>query len=379
MRTPVDIPAPTRDPAPGQVMFVEDFDNGITGMFNDGCGSASIDNNITFNGRPSVRLDPQSNSSTASAGGGGIQLTLGGSADTYTVDGSGTLVGTTTQAGMPSVMTSGYITLTSSSTSPCCTDGNTYLLTYAAATVSGATGAWTITFTGVAVLDIPGTAAASCTTTNVGVATFQACNPNPNATGSPLTSGVVFKRRIDDQFTGTFGWSVWLRPTSKSSATSFTSVVAVSLYNRDGASAWLSRVMIQTAVGMTTAAGWSNDNQILWYVTGVSNSANGFMWVPFAILTTCAFNQHSWDPVSGTWDTAGGWHYVKIVTDFAAATYESIQFDGVRYTSMAGQPIYQIVGDSGAKLMHFSVEHALAQSAARRFWNMAHGVGTIES
>lgn len=373
------LPAPNRDATPGQVMFVEDFANGITGMFNDGCGTASVDNNITFNGLPTVRLDPQGYSSTAGATGGTATLTLGGSQATYTVGGTGTLVGTSTGSAAPTVFgAGGYLVLTSKSGSACTTDGNTYVMTYADAVVGGSTGAWTVTFDGVGILNIPGTAATSCTTANIGSATFQANNPNPNGTGSPVTTGVVFKRRIDDQFSGTFGWSLWLRPTSKSSATSFTSVFCVSLYNRDGASAWLSRVMIQTAVGMTIGGIWSNDNQILWTLTGASNTQTGPTWVPFALLTNTAFNQHSWDPVSGSWDTAGGWHYVKIVTDFVTKTYVSVQFDGLIYTSMAGQSMYQIVGDTGAKLMHFSVEHAMAQSATRRFWNIARCVGTIE-
>jgi len=372
------LPPPDRSHS-GRVLFVEDFRGGATGVYNDGCGSAHVDPEVMFNGLPSLRLDPQGNSSTSSATGGNQQLTLGGSAATYTVGGSGTLVGTTTQAGSPAVDTGGgYIVLNtpSSSASWPTTDGNSYVLTYASAVISGGSGAWTVTFSGVGLAGLPGAPGTSVTTANQGTAVMAACNPNPNGTGSPLTSGVVAKRRICDQFSGRFGHAVWLRPTSKSAATSFTSVVCVSLYNRNGTAAVLGRMMIQTAVGMNPSPGWNNDNQLLWYVT--PGTPVGFKWVPFAFLTRAAFNQHSYDPAAGSWDAAGGWHYAKIVCDFATGQYVSIQFNEQVYTSMAGVPMYSITPDSGAKMMHFSVELAMAQSATRRYWNTARWVGTVE-
>jgi hypothetical protein len=58
--------------------------------------------------------------------------------------------------------------------------------------------------------------------------------------------------------------------------------------------------------------------------------------------------------------------------------YVSYQFNETLYTSLAGVPIYQSTGDTGAKIMHFSVELAMAQSSTRRFFNVAHVVGTAE-
>lgn len=48
----------------GQILFVENFKNCATGMYNDGVGSASRDNEITFAGLPTVRLDPQGNTTS---------------------------------------------------------------------------------------------------------------------------------------------------------------------------------------------------------------------------------------------------------------------------------------------------------------------------
>jgi hypothetical protein len=327
-----------------------------------------------------MRLDPQNNSSTNQATGGNQQLTLGGSPAAYTASSNGTLVGTSSASGSPAVKAGAlnYILLngqTAGATNPT-SDGNSYVLTYTSAVISGGANAWVVTFSGVNLLGLPGTPAASVTTANIGTAVMAVNNPNPNATGSAITNGVVFKRRLDDAFSGRFGHSFWYRPTSKSSASSFTSVFTGSLYNRDGQNFWASRCMIQVAVGMNPGT-WNNDNQLLWYVT--STSTAGFLWVPFAFSRFTGYSQHSWDPVGGSWDLAGGWNQMKIVADFVSLQYVSIQVNDIVYTSMAGVPLYQGIGDTGAKMMHFSVELAQAQSNTRRFWNVANFAGTAES
>ncbi len=55
---------PSRTAGYGRLLFVEDFRHPQNGMHNDGVGSAHRDNEITFNGLPSVRLDPQGNIQT---------------------------------------------------------------------------------------------------------------------------------------------------------------------------------------------------------------------------------------------------------------------------------------------------------------------------
>ena len=370
------VPEPPSRASTGRVLFEENFADGMLGIFNDGCGSASVDHNVRFNGRPSVRLDPQNNSSTASATGGNQQLTLGGSPQAITASSNATLVGTATQAGTPVVKTTGWILLNGLASAGPTSDGNSYVLSYTSAVITGSTGAWIVTFSGVNLVALPGTAGASVTTASIGSAVMAVNNPNPNATGSPLTSGVVLKRRIDDQFSGRFGHEVWYRPTSKSSSTSFTSVFAVSLYNRDGQNYWAARFMPQLAIGMNPGT-WNNDNQLHWFLTGTSTG--GFIWQPLGFATRSGYSQHSWDPVSGSWDRAGGWNYCKIVADFAAKQYVSVQVNEAIYTSgVAGTALYEGVSDTGAKMMHFSVELAQAQSATRRFWNVAKYTGTME-
>lgn len=372
---------PSRGPiqvTSGQVMFVEDFSDAVlSGMFNDGCGSAAYDNNVRFNGKPSVRLDPQGNQMSSSAN--SVQLTLGGSPQTIGAATGATFTGTSSASGSPAIDTAGgYIILNtpSSSGSWQTTSGNSAALSYASGVVSGSTGNWTVTFSGVNLLILPGSPDTSITTQNIGTATMVVNNPSPSPGTSPNTNGVVWKRRVDDQFSGRFGHSAWLRPTSKSSASANTSVISQSLYNRDGTNFTAARLFWQLVIGMNQGAGWNNDNTLLWYLSNAAPVGGLQRWVPFAFSTKAATGQHSWDPVGGTWDRAGVWHYAKIVADFAAAQYVSIQVDETLYTAMAGQPMY-VSSASGAKTMHFSVEFGQT-TGTRRFWNAAKVTGTVE-
>jgi hypothetical protein len=365
-------------PSTGRVLFTEDFSDGILGMYNDGIGSASVDHNIRFNGLPSVRLDPQTVSGTATFTGGNQQLVLGGSAQTITTTPSATLVGTTTQAGTPALAAAGYITLISTTGGAGPTaDGNSYVLSYTSAVVSGVTTAWVVTFSGVKILAIPGTPNTTVTTQNIGTATMACGNPNPNPTGNAQpTASVVFKRRINDQFSGKFGHELWWKPTSKSTVTSATSSFCHRLYNRDGYSGYAGSIYPQSAVGMTRQV-WSNDFMLLWASTGTGSGGSNCTWIPLGFHQG-AFAQHAWDPVGGSWDRAGCWNYSKIILDMSAHAWVSYQFNETLYTSIAGTPVYQSTGDTGAKIMHFSVEAGMAQSSARRFFNVAHIVGTAE-
>lgn len=230
----------------GQILFQEDFARSPLGMFNDGCGSASIDHDVMFNGRPTVRLDPQGNISS----------------------------GTT-----------------------------------------------------------PST--------------------------SPLTTGVVFKRRISDGFSGNFGVECWLRWTSANQTNNV--FTTVSLYNRDGTSAWLSRLWIDTTTG--------SDQATLSYLN------NAGTYTILGTISNQSFTQHQWDPVNGSWDRAGVWHYAKVITDFKNKNYVSIQFDDQVFP-LPGTGVYQLAS-TGAKVMHFSIDYS-QKTATRRFINVANVVGTEE-
>ena len=286
-------------------------------------------------------------------------------------------MGTTTQSASPVLQATGYIMLNSLATGGPTVDGNSYVLSYTSAAVTGSTGAWVVTFSGVQIYNIPGTPNTTVTTQNIGTAVMTANNPNPNPTGNAQPgAGVVFKRRMNDQFSGKFGHELWWKPTSKSAISSATSTFCHRLYNRNGYSGYAGSIYPQSAIGMTRAV-WANDYLLLWYSTGTGSGGSGCVWVPLGFHQG-AFSQHAWDPVQGSWDRAGCWNYSKIILNMSTQQWVSYQFNETLYTSLAGVPLYQSVGDTGAKIMHFSVDLAMAQSSTRRFYNVAHIVGTAE-
>lgn len=361
----------------GQVMFVEGAEDFYAGAFDDGYGSAAVDHNIRFNGRPTMRLDPQgfTTSSTANS----QALTLGGSPQTIGAASNATLVGTSAQAGALAIdLAGGYIVFNAPSSSAPTTSGNSCAFTYTSAVISGATTNWTVTFSGVNLLLLPGAPDTTVTTQNIGTATMVVNQPNPNPGGN--TNGTNFKRRIDDLYTGKYGSAAWVRATSHQAALVSSSMLSMSLYNRDGTNFTATRLFWQVNIGMNPAGGWNNDNQLLWYLDNAAPFGGQQRWVPFAFSNTASMNQHFWDPVGpggSGWDRSGCWSYGKIIADFAALQYVSIQVNGTVYTSMAGRPMY-VTPDSTAKSMHFSVE-AGQSTATRRFWHVAKLTGTAES
>jgi hypothetical protein len=116
-----------------------------------------------------------------------------------------------------------------------------------------------------------------------------------------------------------------------------------------------------------TGGVWNNDNALYWAATG--SSTLGVQWVPLGFATKAASAQHSYDPVGGSWDTAGQWHYVKIVADMYQHQYVSVQLDESVY-SLPSLAMYQGIGDTGAKAMHQSAEFA-ATTSTRRFMSVA--------
>ena len=367
----------------GRVVWEENFDENILGLFNDGIGSAHIDHNIRFNGHPSVRLDPQGISGAANLTGGNQALTIGGSPVTITTTSASTLVTTSAATGSPAAFTFGYILMQSASGNPSTTDANSYVLTYASRVISGSANAWVVTFAGCNILPIPGTPNTTLTTTVGGPC--NACNPQYHPTGSPQPSYMpVFKRRVNDQGGGNWGSELWWKPTSQQSATTATSLFVHRLYTRNGYTYFGGSVMTQFAIGMTRTV-WANDYLLFWYATGSGTSGGGVIWVPLAFACG-AYSQHSWDPVNGTFDRSGCWNFSKIIIDFTpgqagsaggtfGGSYVSFQFNETVYP-LAGS-VYQSTNDTGAKVMHSSAECGRT-TTTRAFFNVAHMVGTNE-
>jgi hypothetical protein len=202
-----------------------------------------------------------------------------------------------------------------------------------------------------------------------------------NPSTGPLTGGVIFKRRVGNLIKGTYAWEGRLRFTSQNNTSNV--LTSVSNYNRSGTSAYYSRIWIDTTTGAT---GTSNPDGSglpwiqLWYL----NSSG--VWTAFGTYNS-RVSDHSWDPVNnpGKMDEAGIWNYWRLVTNFSTSQIVSFQFNDVVWSSAAfptlpnggatqiasigGQGIY-VAADTGARVMHFSVEYSQA-TATRRFINVA--------
>lgn len=250
----------------GGILFMENFRHPRVTMFNDGSGSASRDNTITFpNGNPSLRLDPQG---TVNAGG-------------------------------------------------------------------------------------PGT--------------------------GPATNGVIVKRRLVNLIKGVYAWEGWARFTSQNNTSGIN--FTVSNYNRDGNNAYYSRIWLDTVTG---ASGASNpDGSGLPYVNLLYLNAAG-TWVQFGTYNERVAD-HMWDPFNGPGklDNAGFWFYWRLTTDFTNQKIVSFQLNDViwsgapfpttpgatQQSDLSGKNIY-VAADTGARVMHFSVEYSCSTST-RKFMHVA--------
>lgn len=251
----------------GKILFVEDFRiPGSSGMWNDGVGSASRTTEITFSGQPSLRLDPQGQSSG---------------------------------------------------------------------------------------------------------------NANPGRTAN--TSGVVAKRRIHDGFRGRFGLQMWFRFTSKN----LTSNVrfSMSVYNRDGAQGHHARVWLDPAGNNVPMTASILDGA----ATAAANGATPTIPSGAAVYTLASTSvlqngggSHTYDPVTGSMDKVGGWHYVKMVVDMATKKYVSLRLDGEAQVDLSGYSL-DTTDSAGFAGQHFSVEMFATTSTRPRTIHVAQVIATRES
>ena len=85
---------------------------------------------------------------------------------------------------------------------------------------------------------------------------------------------------------------------------------------------------------------------------------------------------HTYDLATGRLDRAGGWHYVKLVTDMNTKRYVSLQLDGQTPVDISTYQM-DVTSSAGFAGMHFSAEFSATTSTAR-FVNIAQLVGTVE-
>jgi hypothetical protein len=196
---------------------------------------------------------------------------------------------------------------------------------------------------------------------------------SPNRTVA--TNGVVMKRRLHDGFRHRFGVEAWFRMTSLNLTTN--TFFSLSMYNRDGTNAQHARIWLDPNGNNVPMVGRILDGAATVLAGSGTNPASPAVYT--AVVTSVNQNgagTHTYDVPSGRLDRAGGWHWVKLVVDFATLKYVSVQLDGENPVDLSGYTLDTTVS-SGMAGMHHSWELS-ATTSTRRFVNLANVVGTIE-
>jgi hypothetical protein len=358
--------------ASGELLFVDDFRHPMPSYWNDGVGSATRDNDVSFCGLPSLRLDPQGQTFTAVtlSTPTGLAVTPVASGGTFAAGTYFWKVVATNPVGK---------TVGSSEVSAAIALNGSASVTWTA--VAGATGYEVYRSTTTGTETFIATAATN-SYTDTGTTTTGAAIPSSNTTGAPgrtaATTGVVAKRRVLDPFTGRFGVEAWFRMTSQNVNTT-TVFPVMALYNRDGSQAYHGRVWLAPMGNNQPMQAWILDGAAT-QAANPSNPLSGSVsgvWRSVATSTNQnGAGSHTYDPPNGALDRAGAWHHCKLVVDLKNSKYVSVQLDGGAVVDLSAYSL-DVTTTTGAAMMHFSFEFA-ATTSTRRFINVARVIGTAE-
>lgn len=196
----------------------------------------------------------------------------------------------------------------------------------------------------------------------------------PNPLRTAITSGVVVKRRIHDGYRHRFGVEGWFRMSSLNLTSN--TLFSMSIYNRNGTQAHHGRVWLDPNGNNQPLVARILDGAATNAVSG-TNSAGAATYT--AVSTSVLQNgagSHTYDVPSGRLDRAGGWHWVKLVVDFATLKYVSVQLDGESVVDLSSYSL-DVTDTTGFAGMHHSFEFS-ASTSTRRFVNVANMIGTVE-
>lgn len=170
-------------------------------------------------------------------------------------------------------------------------------------------------------------------------------------TSSPLTTGVVWKRRLQfaDHY-GVYGTECWIRWSSTNLSTN--NYTVVNCYNRDGTNGHYGRLWIDTTV----------DPVSLKYLDSTG---------AYVQAGTCNINvpNHMYELLSARIDQAGQWSFVRLVVNFTLWQYVGFQFNDVWY-DLSGIAI-RTISSTGARAMHFGVDLVAKNATVPRYINVA--------
>ena len=170
---------------------------------------------------------------------------------------------------------------------------------------------------------------------------------------SPLTTGVVYKVRLQFPLAHVYSNEFWLRWSSHNNGSNTFTVA--DHYNRDGVNAWLGRIWLDN----------TQDPINCMYLDSAGN------YVQFATLNSFPAT-HMYDPPNGSLDEAGQWTFVRVWVDFTNKKYVGVQVND-NYYDLSAQSIFQL-GSTGARAMHFGVSYA-QKTSTRRYAHIAKHIG----
>jgi len=355
--------------ATGEVLFVEDFRSPVTGVWNDGLGSATRDTTMMFGGLPSLKLNAQGQSGSANTVSAPTSLGV-------TAVGSGGTFAANTYFWKVTAHNNVGETVGSNEVSVAIASNGSANLSWTGSTGAALYKIYRSTTTNTELLVGSSATTAFTDTGTAGGAAIPVANTTACPGRTAATAGVVAKRRVLDGYTGKFGIEGWFRLTSTNLTSNVYPVLA--LYNRDGTSAWHTRVWLNPMGNNTPMQAWILNGA----ATAASNGGSpltgtGAVWTSVATSTTQnGGGSHTYFPKTGGLDKAGGWHHVKLIVDMAAKMYVGIQLDGTTYVDLSAFAMDQTTS-AGAAMMHFSMEFMATTSTARfMHWNRL--IGTSE-
>ena len=359
------------------VLMREDFRNPTPGMWNDGVGGATRDTEITLGGLPTARLDTQAVSGSPPSPAAPtlavpVPSGTGGTfaANTYFwkvtgVVAPGTLIGgpAGTQVAEGAVSTERTVAVAAGGSVPLVwtpVDGYTGYNVYRGV----ATNAENF------VAYVPG--GQSVGYLDTGIATGAGVPPGASTAQNPgrtaVTGGVVFKRRFHDSFVDKYGVEVWFRLTSPNNTSNVFPVL--SIYNRDGASAFHGRMWLRPQGNNLPLDACILDGAFTAAGNAVPLTGGGAVWryIDTSTLQNSS-GTHLYSPSTGQMDRAGGWHSARLVVDFIAKRYVSLQIDGNPEKDLSAYALDQTT-TSGFAGLHASFEYC-GSTATQRYMHLA--------
>lgn len=187
------------------------------------------------------------------------------------------------------------------------------------------------------------------------------------------TGGVVFKRRIQDGFTGIFALELWFRFTSTNNNSVGNPLFSMSVYNRTGtdtdgtSTAWHGRFWLNQMGNNKNIHGFVLDGT-------ASGTAGAAVWAD--VIQSHQQNgagSHTFMPSNGGLDRAGGWHYAYLAVDLLNKKYVGCKLDGETYVDLSTYNL-DATSSTGAAMMHFSTEYS-SNTGTYRFMNIAQVTG----